>query len=55
MLIKIPFYTSFEEARKRVNANAKIVFFEGHVIPIHKDNFTDWLEKLHERLVNYAY
>eukprot|EP01084_Bolivina_argentea_P104208 186603_1 len=50
-----PFYTSFEEARKRVNANAKIVFFEGHVIQIHKDHFTDWLENLHERLLNYAY
>ena len=52
---KSPFYNSFEEARKRVNANAKIVFFEGHVIQIHKDHFTEWLENLHERLLSYAF
>ena len=38
---KSPFYQSFEEARQRVKANAKIVFFEGHVIQIHKDHYTD--------------
>ena len=52
---KSPFYQSFEEARQRVKANAKIVFFEGHVIQIHKDHFTDWLENLHERLMSYAF
>jgi len=52
---KSPFYNAFEEARKRVNATAKIVFFEGHVIQIHKDHFTEWLENLHERLLSYAF
>jgi len=46
-----PFYRAFEEARLRVKAMAKIVFFEGHVIQIHKDHYTDWLENLHERLM----
>ena len=52
---KSPFYNSFEQARQRVNANAKIVFFEGHVIQIHKDHFTEWLENLHERLLSCAF
>jgi len=52
---KSPFYQAFEEARQRVKANAKIVFFEGHVIQIHKDHFTDWLENLHERLMAHAF
>jgi len=52
---KSPFYNAFEESRKRVKANAKIVFFEGHVIQIHKDDFTEWLENLHERLLSYAF
>jgi len=52
---KSPFCTAFEDARKRVNAKAKIVFFDGAVIQIHKDNFTEWLENLHERLLSYAF
>merc|ERR1712228_185415 len=52
---KSPFYTAFEEARQRVNAKAKIVFFDGAVIQIHKDHFTEWLENLHERLLSYAF
>lgn len=52
---KSPFYNAFEEARQRVNANAKIVFFEGHVIQIHKDHFKDWMDNLHERLLSSSF
>uniref|UniRef100_A0A7S0TED4 Cell division control protein 45 n=1 Tax=Elphidium margaritaceum TaxID=933848 RepID=A0A7S0TED4_9EUKA len=52
---KSPFYNAFEEARKRVNATAKIVFFEGHVIQIHKNHFMEWLDNLHERLLSFAF
>lgn len=52
---KSPFYNAFEEARRRVNANAKIVFFEGHVIQIHKDHFKDWMDNLHERLLSTTF
>jgi len=52
---KSPFYNAFEEARQRVNANAKIVFFEGHVIQIHKDHFKDWMDNLHERLLSSTF
>ncbi len=50
MLITIHFIPVLKKQEKEwMLLNAKIVFFVGHVIQTHKDNFIDYLEDLHEQ------